>query len=77
MKLENLAQDLLFIGQMAGVQFEKVVTLNPSSGETSELAKEYFSQIHKQDVEKLYQFYKFDFDLFDYDPDIYFTVAKD
>ena len=77
MKLENLAQDLLFIGQMVGVQFEMVVNLNPSSGETSELAREYFSQIHQQDVEKLNQLYKFDFELFDYDPDIYFTVAKD
>ena len=27
-KLENLTQDLLFIGQMAGVHFENVVTLN-------------------------------------------------
>merc|ERR1719233_2007283 len=67
-KLENLAQDLLFIGQMVEVQFEMVVNLNPSSGETSELAKEYFSQIHQQDVEKLNQLYKFDFELFDYDP---------
>ena len=75
-KLENLEQDLLFLGQMAGVQFEKVVTLNPSSGDTSDLAMEYFSQIYKDDVEKLYELYKFDFELFDYDPDIYFKVAK-
>ena len=76
-KLENLAQDLPFVGEMAGVQFEMVANLNPSSGKTSELAKEYFSQIHQQDVEKLNQLYKFDFELFDYDPDIYFTFAKD
>ena len=76
-KLENLAQDLHFIGQMAGVQFDKVVALNPSSGETSELAMEYFSLIHKEDVERLYELYKFDFEMFDYDPDIYFKVAKD
>ena len=76
-KLENMAQDLLFIGQMAGVHFEKVGILNPSSGETSELAMEYFSLIHKEDVERLYELYKFDFEMFDYDPDIYFKVAKD
>merc|ERR1712179_33874 len=68
-KLENLAQDLPFVGEMAGVQFEMVANLNPSSGKTSELAKEYFSLIHQQDVEKLNQLYKFDFELFDYDPD--------
>ena len=46
-KLENLEQDLLFLGQMAGVQFENVVTLKPSIGGTSELDMEYFSQIKK------------------------------
>jgi hypothetical protein len=75
-KLENMQEDIHFIGQMAGVELESIVT-NPSSGNTSELAREYFSQLYKDDVEKLYQLYKMDFEMFGYSPDSYLNVAKE
>ena len=75
-KLENIQEDLQFIGQMAGIEFE-MIQINPSSGgSTSELAREYFSQLKKDDVKKLYELYKIDFLMFGYSPDVYFNIAK-
>ena len=76
-KLETMQQDLLFIGQMAGTELVKNVSTNPSSGgSTSQLAKEYFSQVDRGDVIKLYQLYKIDFDMFGYSADDYINMAK-
>ena len=40
-------------------------------GSSSDLALEYFSEVKKEDVEKLYQLYKIDFQLFGYSPHLY------
>jgi hypothetical protein len=74
-RLENMQDDLLFIGQMAGVQFKNNVS-HSSSGSTSQLAREYFSQVDEDDVEQLYQLYKIDFEMFGYSPDLYLNFAK-
>lgn len=42
----------------------------------SEVAKIYFSQLNEHEVEKLYQKYKLDFELFQYDEKDYFKYAK-
>ena len=47
-----------------------------SGGSTRDLAKKYFSELDKTMVRKLYEFYKVDFEMFDYNPDEYFKVAK-
>ena len=47
-----------------------------SGGSTKDLAKKYFSELDKTMVRKLYEFYKVDFEMFDYNPDEYFKVAK-
>ena len=72
-----MQQDLLFIGQMAGTELQKNVSTNPSSGgSTSQLATEYFSQVDRGDVIKLYQLYKIDFDMLGYSADDYINMAK-
>ena len=76
-RLENLSQDLAFIGQIAGMEFENIAVRNPSrSGNSSDVAMEYFSEVTKQDVEKLYELYKIDFQLFGYSPHLYVQAAK-
>ena len=47
-----------------------------SGGSTKDLAKNYFSELDITIVMKLYEFYKVDFEMFDYSPDEYFQVAK-
>ena len=75
-RLETLQEDLLYIGEMAGVEF-KMISTNPSSGgSTSELAGNYFRQLDLRTVKKLYELYKVDFEMFGYSPDSYFNMAK-
>ena len=47
-----------------------------SGGSTKDLAKNYFSELDVTMVKKLHEFYKVDFEMFDYSPDEYFKVAK-
>ena len=47
-----------------------------SGGSTKDLAKNYFSELDVTMVKKLHEFYKVDFEMFDYRPDEYFKVAK-
>ena len=47
-----------------------------SGGSTKDLAKNYFSELDVTMVKKLHEFYKVDFEMFDYSPDEYFQVAK-
>ena len=47
-----------------------------SGGSTKDLSKNYFSELDITIVMKLYEFYKVDFEMFDYSPDEYFKVAK-
>ena len=71
-----MQEELHFIERMAGMKF-KNIEINPSSGgSTGELAREYFSQLKKDDVKKLYELYKIDFLMFGYSPDVYFNIAK-
>ena len=76
-KLENMQEDIHFIGKVAGVELESIVTNPSSGGSTSELARKYFSQLDKEDVEKLFQLYKMDFEMFGYSPNLYLNIAKD
>ena len=65
-RLETMEEDLLYIGQMAGVQF-RLEKMNPSSGgSTSDKAREYFSQLDREVVLQLYELYKVDFEMFGY-----------
>ena len=72
-KLENMEEDLHYIGKMVGgVEFKKVEPVNRSGGgSTRSLARKYFGQLSRDLVMKLYRFYQVDFELFGYSPDEY------
>ena len=75
-RLETLQEDLLYIGQMAGVELE-LISSNPSSGgSTSSLAQKYLSSLDRRTVTRLYQLYRVDFEMFGYSPDLYLDLAK-
>ena len=44
---------------------------NPTKPNTSKMTKEYFSKLSKKQKEDLYHIFRIDFELFDYDPEIY------
>ena len=46
-----------------------------SGGNTDELAKKYFSMMRREDIEKLYNMYIIDFEMFDYSPDEFIKLG--
>ena len=38
---------------------------------------EFYSRLNRTTIQKLYEFYKLDHELFDYDPEYYLSFAKD
>ena len=47
-----------------------------SGGKTEDLAKKYFRQMSKKEIEKLYKMYKIDFEMFGYSPDNFLALGK-
>ena len=62
-------EDLHYIGQMAGVEFEMVHKNQNGVGKKYELAKQYFGQLDKKVVLQLFELYRVDFELFGYTAD--------
>jgi len=75
-KAENFQDDQRFIGDLAGVQLDKVETHHSSGGSTRQLSKEYFSMLDTHTVNRLYNLYKVDFEMFGYSPDLYYQYAS-
>ena len=88
-KAETIEEDQKYIGHMANVTFQQtgniglcklemnwfLLEANKSSGgSTKELAKKYFSKLQINTVKQLYEFYKVDFEMFDYNPDEYLRL---
>ena len=72
-KLETMAADLYYIGRMAGVPFGRVTghsLYQSSGGETSDLARQYFQQLDKEVIGRLYRAYWWDFKMFGYAMDM-------
>ena len=63
---ENFNQDQEFIGRLANVTFKKKQSNVSSGGRTEDLAKKYFAMLDQMTIQKLYEFYKVDFEMFDY-----------
>ena len=61
---------------MAGIQFEDIQEHKSSGGGTDELARKYFEQLDRQTVDELYEFYKVDFEMFGYSPELYQSYSK-
>ena len=47
-----------------------------SGGSTKSLAKKYIAELETNIVKKLYHLYKVDFELFQYNPDLYIQYSK-
>ena len=62
-------EDLHYIGQMAGVVFEKEHKNENEGGSTNKLAEKYFGLLDKKVVMQLYELYRVDFELFGYSVD--------
>lgn len=90
-KVESMLEDQLFIIHSANIENvimpqwrHKTDFLSPSKinyggrggKNVSEMAKIYFSQLSKQEIDKLYEVYKFDFELFDYSPREYYKFSE-
>ena len=76
-RMENFAEDQEMIGRLANVTFSKIRSNVSSGGGTQNLAREYFSNISEDLKEKLYKIYQVDFELFNYNPDIFRCIEDD
>ena len=89
-KAENFAEDQKFIGRLANIDFKPISskwilliwlhsiiteTHTSSGGSTRKQAKDYFSQLSRDTVKRLYNLYKADFELFEYSPEMYYNYA--
>jgi len=75
-KAETFLEDQQYIGQLAGVQLERVETHHSSGGSTRDLARKYFEQLDSHTVDKLYALYQVDFEMFGYSPDLFRSYAR-
>ena len=72
-KLETMAADLFYIGRIAGVPLGVVSDRHlhqSSGGETSDLTRQYFQQLDKEVIGRLYKAYWGDFKMFGYAMDM-------
>ena len=74
-KAETFSTDLEQIGRLAGIHFPTLVT-HHSSGDTSELAANYFRQVPVDVVDELAHLYKPDLAMFGYSVDTYIALAQ-
>lgn len=78
-KVETMLRDQVYVIQAAGLQD----VIRPRwrhktyHEEGKETAKRYFSQLTKQEVERLHKKYQLDFELFDYKVDDYLQYATE
>ena len=75
-KAETFEEDKRFIGKMAGIQFDDIHQNESSGGSTKELARKYFKQLDRKTVDELFEFYKVDFEMFGYSPELYQSYSK-
>ena len=68
-RLENLEEDLHFIGKITGVETGKGHKNKNEDGNTYELAGNYVAQLEKKVVMELFELYRVDFEMFGYTVD--------
>ncbi|XP_033322842.1 carbohydrate sulfotransferase 11 [Megalopta genalis] len=73
-KVETLRRDQIYAIHKFGLQ-KLIKPRWRHSGGHLNASKVYFSQLSPNMVEKLYEKFKLDFDLFDYSPDVYYRYA--
>ena len=75
-KAETFHIDQRFIGQLAGVTLDNVEAQHRSGENNGNLSKKYFSMLDIGTVERLYNLYVVDFEMFGYSPVKYYQYAK-
>lgn len=78
-KFETLEEDQMYLIEKAGLGgLIKPQWKNPGKGKnTHELIMKYYSQLTKNQIKGLYEMFKFDFELFDYNPAEYLRMGLD
>ncbi|XP_017863415.1 PREDICTED: carbohydrate sulfotransferase 11 isoform X1 [Drosophila arizonae] len=79
LKFESLAEDQLYLIEKTGLQ--RVIApvwrnMGKGGRKTQELQQQFYSQLTKQEMLELYNYYQYDFDLFDYDIKEYLKYAR-
>ena len=65
-------EDLQYIGKMTGIEFEQLHKNEHSKGgNTDDVLEDYFAQLDRKVVMKLYEMYRVDFEMFGYSLDDY------
>jgi len=79
LKLETMHEDEQFLAHIANLkEIQNVYEWRNSKKKTSSVVvPEYFTTLTKSQVQRLYECYKLDFELFDYDIKDYLKYAKD
>jgi hypothetical protein len=75
-RAESFLEDQLYIGQLAGVQLEHVESHHSSGGSNRDLARQYFGELDRRTVDRLYALYQVDFEMFGYSPNLYLSYAR-
>lgn len=78
LKFETLDEDQRYLIEKASLNgVIKPEHKNSGKGKnTQELLMSYYAQLKKSQVKGLYEIFKFDFEVFDYNPNEYFNAAK-
>lgn len=77
-KFETLEEDQLYLIEKAGLE-HVIMPEWKNSGKgrnTLELLQTFYSQLTRKQLNGLYNYYKFDFDIFGYNPTPYFSIVK-
>ncbi|XP_055384169.1 carbohydrate sulfotransferase 9-like [Condylostylus longicornis] len=77
-KFESLQEDQLYLIENAGLQ-HVIMPEWKNSGKgrnTLELLQKFYSQLTRSQLDGLYEYYKYDFEIFDYNPTPYYNIVK-
>ncbi|XP_034482972.1 carbohydrate sulfotransferase 11 isoform X1 [Drosophila innubila] len=79
LKFESLAEDQLYLIEKTGLK--RVIApvwrnMGKGGRKTEELQQQFYSQLTRQEMMALYEYYQFDFDLFGYDVKEYLNYAR-
>ena len=65
-KLETFNEDKTYVSKLFGLEFQEIQARKSAGGSTAKVSKEYFSMLDNTTVERLYNIYKIDFEMFGY-----------
>ena len=75
-KMESFREDSQYLIQSAGLGNTIKVEWYNYKGTDDEIRKKYYSKIPKETLKKVYEKFKWDFKMFQYDPNEYYKFAN-